>query len=127
MSFATSSQAQAPRGTRGLALLRALLAICIAAFMISGPGVSSLETSTSTSELSRHDSAKAGTADASPWLRRSARECEFVGVPYGLHSEDFVVPNAPVEDIEIKPPVELVVALVTESRHAAPVRGPPYA
>jgi hypothetical protein len=129
MSFATSSQAQEPRGTRGLtlALLRALFAICIAAFMVGGPALSSLETSTS--ELSRQDSVKTGNADASPWLRRttSGGECEFVGVPYGLSYEDFVLPDPPVEDIAISRPVELVVALVTESRHAAPVRGPPCA
>jgi hypothetical protein len=129
MSFATSSQAHDPLGPRGLALalLRAFFAICITAFMVGGPAVSSLETSTS--ELSRQDGASVGNAGASPWLRRtaSAGECEFGGVPYGLSNDDFVLPEPPVEDIAIQRPVELVVALVTESRHAAPVRGPPCA
>jgi hypothetical protein len=126
MSNATLPQAQDPRAPRGLVLtlLRALLALCIMTFMVGGPTVSSLETSTS--ELSKQDSVNVGEADASPWFRRTASG-EFVGLPFGLTYDDFVLPDAPVEEVTIQPPVELVVALVTESRHAAPVRGPPCA
>jgi hypothetical protein len=127
MSIATSLQAQDPREPRGLmlTLLRAVFALCIMTFMVGGPTLSSLETSPS--ELSSQDSASVGEADASPWLRRSTSGTKFVGIPYGLTYDDFVLPDPRVEDVTIQRPVELVVALVTESRHAAPVRGPPCA
>ncbi len=126
MSFETSPQAHDPRAPRGLVLafLRVLFAFCIATFMVGGPAVSNLETS---SELSRQDSVSVGSADASPWIRRTNSQSEFIDVPYVLASDDFVLPNPPVEEVAIQRPVEYSVALVTESRHAAPVRGPPRA
>lgn len=108
-----------------LTLLRGLFALCVTAFMLSGPNVSSL--ASSTSELSNQDAVGLGTADKLPWLRRTNSQAEFVGVPFGLTHDDFVLPEPPVEELTIQRPVELVVALVTESRHAAPVRGPPCA
>jgi len=127
MSFETSLQAHDPRAPRGLllAFLRVLFAFCIATFMVGGPAVSNLETNTS--ELSRQDSVSVGSADASPWIRRTNSQSEFIGVPYGLTYDDFVLPDPPVEELTIQRPVESTIALVTESRHAAPVRGPPCA
>jgi hypothetical protein len=108
-----------------VALLRAFLALCITTFMVGGPAVSSLETSTA--ELSRQDAAGVGAADASTWFRRDNSRTEFVGVPEGLTRDDFELPAPPVEELAISHFIESEVALVTESRHAAPVRGPPRA
>lgn len=113
--------------------LRILLAICIATFAFGGSAISKLESSTS--ELSRQDSAGVAEADASPWLRRSSSRAETVAelraesgdVPGGLNQDDFVLPDPPVEEVTIVRGVDSDVALVKQSRPAAPVRGPPCA
>jgi hypothetical protein len=109
-----------------LAFVRALFALCITIFLVGGPAVSSLETSTA--ELSRQDSVSGSPTDPATLFRRNtSQHHKFVSVPLGPTQEDFVLPDAPVGEVAVLHPSESVVALVTESRHAAPVRGPPCA
>jgi hypothetical protein len=130
MPFAEAGAAQAPqtpRELRSIALLlfRAAFTLWLVTFLVGGP-VSSVQTSTS--EIGRQDSVSVGTATPSTWFRRctsSVDESVGLAFEFGPMSEELVLPDARVGEITIQPAVQSVVALTTQRRYAAPVRGPP--